>query len=393
MKNEQLQFYFDSIIIDTMFHDPRITKAAQSSGVVSSLAQWVFSYFGDKEKEFANSPDKIGAFISFLGPGIATALGSPLLGTVMMLAQSIFGFDLGKILESIGSEIKSLVTGGSSVSSEQVNNAVITSVVNNTPTDEPSEDHAKSLLERAEEFMGIKSAFTLREAELFKLAMEDFYNRVPDFDFNNPKMNIKVAAGWFSSPLASFLTGRHQSTKILVTVISFLVKAALAAFGFMAMGDVVKYFTGGGKKSTTPTSGTPGATETQMATAPPQTKFKPNPNYSEESFNGPGSRWMISADINSIDSILISWAESIYPELKGQDSLIRSTNTFNQVVSVIKAYNQGSAQPDVIFIPRIWKSRKNVVDQFMAEVAADSAATPSPAALPAPPTKTPAPAK
>lgn len=378
MISPELQIYIDATIVETVLADPRLTKQAQS-GIVSSLLQKVFDYFHTKFSEVRDSNGKVEMITNFLVPGILTAFGFPVLGFLSKIGEVLFHFDYAKIFEEIGASVKSLVTGGKQTNSGEVDK-VVSSVVNSNLPPEPTEDEMKKFVAAPIEK---QQKLTLRDAQLFKLAMEDFAANNLDVDISNPDINIKFAAGWFSSALATFLSSRHKTTKILVSVLGWIVKAMLAAGGFMVMGDVVNKLLGKSNSIDGQQPNQP-ASETTIATTPAvQTTFKVSPTYVPENNNGPYARWMIQADPNQLDSMLAGWATEIYPEARGHESAIRASRTFNTLVSALKAYNAGGP-PNTIFIPRQWKSRKQIVDQFMGEVSSASPtapSTPAPAAL------------
>lgn len=368
MVNESLQFYVDTLIAEAILTDPRLYKKAQS-GIVSSLIQKIVGEVHDKVKEVKDSDHKASLVLGFMVPGMLAASGFPVLGFLAKTAQVMFGFDFSKIFSEIGSTIKDLISGGKQTTSQAVDNVVSAAFTNNIPPDPTEETIGKTL--------GITAKLSLRDAQLFKIAMADYVAKNPDVNLMDPEVNVKFAAGLFSSALATFISSKGKITKILISILGWMIKAILASAGFMVMGDVINKVVGNTNSSM---DGQPSnsnvPTSAPISTGPAQTKFKVSPSYTEEANNGPMARWILQSDVSGIDSILINWADEIYPEARGQEPAMRSAATFNAVVNAIKAYNKGSP-PNMTFIPRQWKSRKQVVDQFMNEVAMHS----SPAAV------------
>lgn len=358
MTNEKLQFYVNTLVIETLLSDPRLVKGAQSSGIISSVIQTAYNYIKGKISSFENSQDKVGAIIDFIIPGALSAFGSPLLATITWIAENVFHFSFSAILKDVASEIKNLINGGKQTTTSEVQNAVIKSVVNNMPSAPSGQDTGK-----ASDNI-VKQNMTLREAQLYKLSFLNFLDQNPTFDPFNPKLTIKVAAG-----LLSFIGTRSKLTKIIIAVISWFVTAVLAASGFMVAGDVIHSIVGnisGSGGSAANSSST--STVSTVSNAPSQTRFKVSQNYNEESYNGPNSRWALGGDVSELPDLIVSWATEIYPDLKGHENEIKSDTIFNDVVNTIKAYNKGGT-PGAIFIPTQWHSRKDIVDQFMAELA------------------------
>lgn len=364
MVNEELQFYVDTLVLETILSNPRLSKNAQS-GMVSSLLQKVFQYTHEKIKDIQDSDHKIEMITNFLIPGMLTAFGFPFLGFLSKIGQMVFHIDFAKILGDIASSVKSLIVGGKQASSGEVDSVVNKVVMNNYPP-EPTETDINKFLPAQERV--VTNKLTLREAHLIKIAFADYALNNPEVNLHDPEMNVKFAAGLFQSALASFLSSRHKTMKILISVLGWMVKAILASAGFMVAGDAINKIVGG---TTNPIDGSQQSNKTEPTSvmAPPtQNIFKVNPGYVTENNNGPYARWMIQVDPNTIDNLLVSWTTDIYPDLKGQESAVRSSRTFQSVADVIKAYNAGGPS-NVTFIPRQWKSRKQVVDNFMAELA------------------------
>lgn len=378
MVNEGLQFYVDTLIVENLMSDPRLSKQAQS-GLVTSLIQKVFNYAHEQMQEFKDSDHKIAWLTNFLVPGVLTAFGFPVLGFLSRLAEVFFGMDFAKIFAEAGEAIKNLVVGGKQTNSAAVDSA-ISKVVINTPLGKPDPSSEEELEQRKQMLASAKMTF--RESQLFKIALVDYLEKNPDVNLTDPEINIKFAAGWFSSGLSTFVASRHKTIKILIAVIGWIAKALLAAGGFMVMGDVINSVIGG--KSTSPSSE---AIPSGAASNEPQTSidnanqnvFPVNPAYTPESFNTPYARWVIQSDPSSIDHLLLSWTIDIYPSLRGHESEIRGLGTFQSVEQIIKAYNAGGP-PNMTFIPRQWKSRKQVVDNFMNEAASKIKPSSSPLA-------------
>lgn len=371
MANEGLQFYVDTLIVETILSDPRLSKQAQS-GLVSSLIQKVYSYAHEKFQAVQDSDHKIAMISNFLIPGIFTALGFPVLGFLSKLGEMFFGLDFAKIFSEAAEAIKGLVVGGRQTTSSAVDD-VVNRVVSSAPT-KPDPKNEEELEERKK--MLTQAKLTLRDAQLFKIALTDYLHRNPDVNLYNPEMNIKFAAGLFSSSLSTFIASRHKTTKILIAVIAWIAKAVLAAGGFMVMGDVINSIVGTNSTTTPSAPNTsPSEPQAEVDTAN-QNIFPVAPGYVPENFNTSYARWVIQSDPSSIDHLLLSWATEIYPGLRGHESEVRSTTGFQNIENVIKAYNSGGP-PNITFIPRQWKSRKQVIDHFMNEVATKIKPTPN----------------
>lgn len=378
MVNQKLQSYVDLLVIETILSDPRITKTAQS-GVVSSLIQTVYNWASEQFNEFKASDQKAEMIFNFLIPGILGGFGFPVLGFLAKLAQVLFGIDFAAILKSIGSSLKNVISSGGKVSDGEVDSVVSNIFSAHMPPDPTEDDMAKFVSPNM-----IKTEhMTLREANLFKIALTDYVSKNPDVNLINPEINIKFAAGLFGSALATFIGSRGKTVKILISLVGWIFKTTLYAGGYMAVGSIIGKLIGHSTSDETTSTEPTGSKTTNVPMASPrQNVFPVSSSYAEENFNGPASRWTISGDVSNIDSMLVAWTDEIYPTVKGHEDIMKSCGTFQTVVNIIKSYNQGGP-PSVIFMPRQWKSRKQVIDLFMGEVAlkAPSSSPSAPATL------------
>lgn len=77
--------------------------------------------------------------------------------------------------------------------------------------------------------------------------------------------------------------------------------------------------------------------------------------------------WVVPLLNKSIEKTLVWWASTIYPELKGQESQLTQSNSFNNMVSILQAGLEQD-HPDYLTIPQGLHSRKDVVDRFAGSI-------------------------
>ena len=77
--------------------------------------------------------------------------------------------------------------------------------------------------------------------------------------------------------------------------------------------------------------------------------------------------WVVPLINKSIEKTLIWWAVTIYPELKGNESELTQSSSFNNMVSILKAGIEPN-HPDYLTIPQGLHTRKEVVDRFAGAV-------------------------
>lgn len=355
MMNER-QLLIDSIVAEAAFYDP-LFKSAEG-GALSSLVGIVTDYVSSK----IDPNNRAESVLSLLVPATFAALGGPfrILGFVMQIAESVFGISIGKIIMSIASEVKGLISGGGKVSSDQVNNIAQQAVLNNGGG-EATENEYNS-------YLRTNQSLTLSDALMFKKAA-DTYN-------NSLEKTAKMPGAGF----ATFLKSKNKSTSLLVALISIVVRTILWAGGFMLAEDGFNKLVGRPNSfDGTSDKRDPAKTVSDngmSAGVSHQKVFVVNPNYHEENLNNKYNRWVISGQIDSIDDVILGWALEVYPDLKGHENQVRNASNFQTLVNLIHTYNSNN-NTGAIFIPPAFKSKKQLVDKFIDEVAQ---ASPSPTA-------------
>lgn len=352
------QFYIDNMIVQTLLSSEGLTKEAQeASGLVSSLASKVKDYVADK----IVPGHEWESVINILTPGILMALNFPILAFAIKIAEMYFGLDPGKILMSAVDKIKSFA--GSKITSEQVDHAVNASVQENYGSEPTQAD-----------FQKFPKSATIRDAQIVKIALtaamaEISFEELVCFQ-NGDMADIKKRAQIVSSFLR-FVGLKSKTSSLLGKIIGWIIKVALASAGFMVVGDLFNKVVGRTDKPSTPSGlpGMPGSGPATPVSLPKstQTSLKVNPNYMNEKLNY-ATGWIEMVSPEQIGDQIVHWAENIYPDLQGDDSAIRSSPGFNKLVEIIKEYNEKNTT-NITFMPKIFHSRKDVVDVFIDDVA------------------------
>lgn len=323
----------DVAILEALLSDHVLVKLGQT-GVMSSML--------GKMKDYVVNHIKQDGIVNLLAPATLAALGHPVLGIILKLAESWFGLDLDKIFSGIVSEIKSLISGGTKTTSSAIEHIVNGAVMSNMGNDPTQQDLDK---------IQNKTSMTLEEAKLYNITVIGINEQI--------KKNAVIAE------LLRFVGLKYATAKALSLVIGWLVKVVLWAGGFMVADDAVHAIMGS-KKETSENAATT-QEDTIPASTSTQTTFKENPNYNDIKMNM-GDRWIESVPPNRIADDIVQWVKSIYPDTKDMDNEIRSSNGFQKVVQMIGDYNRTNTT-DITFMPKVFTSRKNVVDRFIDEVA------------------------
>jgi hypothetical protein len=359
----ELSFYVDTMVVETLLLDNHLSKTAQAGSIVSGLIEKVTHYVNNH----IDPNDKVGSLLNILAPGALSvafsAMGLGWLGILFGLALKVFNIDVKGILSSIYDKVKSMISGGKQVSSTEVDDAVQSSVQEHvTPATEEEAGQAMQLLDRK------KSSQLLRDARMLKLAMVAYH-----------QAEMKKQA--LPSFLSMFSSRKSTTANILTKVLGWIFKIALASAGFMVAGDVINKFLGRpnalddtiqkGRPVGQSESGT--TTEAPALTLPVshQTKFPMNPGFRSEVRNTGSSNWVesVANDRPSIESMLVQFAKDVYQGLNGKESIIRSTPGFRAIADKITFYNHQAEGNPMVFIPRYFKSKKQIVDYFIDDVA------------------------
>lgn len=368
MSNPQLQTYVDYLVVEALLSNPRITKKADGevAGLIGTVKDYILRHI-DKE-------NPISSVLGLLVPGALAALGFPMLAGILKVAEMVLGFDIADILRNIGSYVTSLVSGGKKTDSETVKAGVMQAVNSQATIPVTDEDMARVNKFNEQAKTTKSSALTLDQALFFKKSVATFLNENPDFDFGNPKFTMKVYAKWSVSDIGRIFGFKITTGEILVSLLGWIVTTALATAGFMVAEDGIhallgqpNHFDGSAKPgAASPQSGSAQMVSSTLPTASTQRKFQVNPNYSQESFNSEYDSWIIKGTANDLPSIIANWATEIYPDVD-RSSLASSAN-FKTLLSLIEKNNEGNTTK-TLFMPKFLKSRKQVVDTFIDDVA------------------------
>lgn len=354
--NVELRFYFDTIIVEAILSNDGFEKNA-SGDIIFGITNTVKNYVSNH----IDPNDKSGSLLNMLAPGaisvMFSAMGMGKIGLLFGLAASVFHIDVKSILQSIYEKIKSLISGDKKVSSTQIDNAVQSTMQEHVNVD-PSTDLSKLQTDSFQQEM--------RDAKIIKLALDSYDEKIK---------GLKKAADF------SFLKSRRNKTVgIIGKILSWVFKIALASAGFMVAGDAVNKLLGRPNAiDGTVRDGKPIETvKMQQAPVSSQNKFPIKSTYVDTKYNS-GSNWIEKVVNNkpSIENMIIRFVHEVYDGLNGQDNLIRSTHGFQLTAHNINWYNRSAIGDPIVFIPKTFTSKKQLVDFFIDQVAAKAHGSPN----------------
>lgn len=316
-----IQFYHDDLVVNSFLY-----KTAQDS---SSLISAISTYFSNNIDE----DNKTKSIVNLLAPGVvfnilSKGLGLTWVGFALSVAMRVFHIDVYAILQSIYNQIKPSIENNSKLSSDQVHNIV------------------KSSVENSYQPTSTSKAAEVRQAILFKIALEDY--------------QINKNAQVFGKAPISLLT----------SILSWFFKIALASAGFMVAGDAINKvlnkpnaFDSSYKEGKTP----PIKEQTAIINST-QTKYPVKSSYIDTKYNQ-GTPWSVNANNSpeGIEDMLVQFAHDVY-DIKDDPNITTGT-AFNVLKARIVAFNKSSEGDNLVFIPQYLNSKKEIVDTFIDEVA------------------------
>jgi hypothetical protein len=361
--SHSISFAVDTLIVECLLSDERFVKNAQGTSIISDLAGGIKRYVANK----IDSGDVTGSLLNILAPGaiatILSFLGFGWLGWLIALSMRIFHIDVKAIWTSIHNKVKGLISGGNKASSADIDSAVQSAVQDNT---KPATEED---VEAAQKSLGTESSLKmLQEARMLKLAMIEYRD-----------MAKTKTAGPASALLSAFSGRKAMTTSLLGKVLGWIFKIALAAAGLMVTGDVVnKVLDRPNALDGSVQKGKPvGETAAPaVPVAPPmpkttQTKFKVKSGYQNTPKNTSATNWVenVRNDESSIEQMLVDFTKEVYDGVDNLDSVIRGTAGFQAIADKIVFYNQAAKGNSLVFIPKMFVTKKQIVDYFIDDVA------------------------
>lgn len=362
ISNSEVSFCVDTLLVETVLADPKFYKKA---GFVQDLLAKVKDYFSRQ----IDPKNPVSSVLSILAPGalwlLFQTLGIGKWGFLLGLLMDTFHVNVGGMLSSLYNKVKAMISGGKQVSSADVDSAAeaTTQEFNKPPTPEEEEEGAKALQsttvpgqgQAADDQKVYSSLELLSDAKMFRLALIDYENE----KLRLTKDNVVKTAGIFGST-------KSKGTSLLGKIFGWIIKLALASAGLMVAGDVANEVMGrpsalsGTYQRGQEPSEAPAAPVTPRST---QTKFQ---------LKGDGplpSSMPIVNNPQNIENMLVQITKDVYGGLDGKDGIIRNSPAFQAVKENIVWYNTHNEGSSITFIPGMFKSKKQLVDYFIDDVA------------------------
>lgn len=331
--NSEFSFYMDTLIVQEALLDDAMIKRA---GILSTIKDTIVNHF----QSHANPDDPAGTLLNFLAPGAISMLIGGWLGPTFGLAMRVLNIDVASILRSIYNGVKELTNNNKQISSTQVDDLVNSSIQSST-----------GQIVQASSFDQ-----QLKDAKFLKLAVIDLHQDRVSED------QLKVV----------FAYGRRDKTiAILGKLLSWILKVAISSAGLMVAGDAVNKMLGRPNAfDKTIEKGKPVEQPAPAARVPTQTKFLVNPSYNDVQHTSGSWIENFPNTQSGVENMLLTFVKEVYKGLDGLDSVIKSSPGFKATVDEILWFNHSAAGDPIVFLPKFFTSKKQVVDHFIDDIAA-----------------------
>lgn len=365
ISNSEVSFCVDTLLVETVLSDPKLYKKA---GFVQDLLGKVKEYFSHQ----IDPKNPVKSVIDILAPGalwlLFQSIGIGKWGFLLGLLMDTFHVDVSGMLTSLWNKVKEMVGSGNKTSSAQVDAATQATVqeFNKPPTPEEEQKGLEELKKKQQEQQQhaddqkvYSSLELLEDARLFRLALVNYEAQA----LRLTKDGIQKTAGVFGATKA-------KGTSLLGKIFGWIIKLALASAGLMVAGDVANEMLGRPSAlSGTYQRGQESSQQQSTAPAGPhttQTKFPPKGD-------GPMPATIpIVNNAQNIENFLVQVTKDVYSGLDGKENDIRNSPAFQAVKDNIVWYNTHNEGSSVTLIPGLFKTKKQLVDYYIDDVAKKS---------------------
>ena len=336
-----------NLVIESLLLNENIIKNADGS--LSNIPDMLKSYV---------TPDKRNAagVISLLLPGTLFMLlsGHPVLRILFAVASSYYQIEVQEIIASMLNSIKPDIASGKKISEEKIDQAAESATSAPTTKPESAPDDEFSL---ENDGMNTNSSYEIKNIRKLSLTLIAYSNDNSEFQFSKYAQKAGVTA----------LTTRFA----LKSILSWVFKIILASAGFLIIGSLLRDVIQPSEKSKQQKQQEVSKIYDQPLVVATQTKFKKNPNYVDQKYPAPW-RITMSANQESIEDMIVDFAQEVYLGLDNADNMIKSSSGFGVVVKNILRNNKSNIGYNVVIMPEVFTSKKQIVDTFIDEVAKNS---------------------
>lgn len=355
-----------------LYNDLLLIEAFQSNKEPSLFVKNAFSFsqfFTDVKNYFSNQinpNDKLGSVVNLIAPGIIfRALGMGKIGTLLSIVASAMGIDFAGMIRSTWQKLHPLF------SNEKISEADIDAAVNDavmsqdTTLTEDQKNKAADALKKM-------SSLTIANVLELRAIADSTYNRIIK------KESVNDIKSYYLN-LSKTAAGKGIKSNLIIfagKIIKFIFTALVAALGINLTTNVAKKVFNkpnafDGPIHTNNKEQIPSEQTEQIVNKSNQTTFQLDSGYQNKQYNGVNSSWIekYPNTTSGITKMLLDFAKDVYNGLDGLDSRISNVGDFVNTLNKIEQYNVLSAGDNVVFLPKQFKTKKQIVDTFIDDVA------------------------
>lgn len=324
----ELQYLADTILIESIAKNDSLISLAQegiTSTITNGLRSYIQSLFDPKK------PISISSLTSLLVGGLLWKLPGKKFAILYSLASAL-GFDWKSFWENVGKEVvdfvKEIIASGKKADPEQTASRV-NSIVSQAVSSSFSDNVNKTKLEE------LAKSGDLAQSGVDQQQVNDM------FSFSNINAELIKTAG-----------SKSKLAGVIIKIVGWLIITLLGVIGVSMLG-----------KTTIKTDNSKSEQVEQNAGIGKLISI--SPNAPQELFslhkNNMSSIWIEHGDINNIESILLSWIFSAYPQLKKYETQLKESAGFNSMVDKFQERNRLANGLNMISIPRPYQRKIDIV--------------------------------
>lgn len=364
MINANLQYLVESMAMEDLCKQS-FTKNAQMSSVISSIYETIKGYI---MKSF--DPERpVESIMALAAPSVLRSIGLGPIGWLFWIAETFFNVDFKPIFSDILAPIKSILSSAKTANPIQMTmeqaQGYVEPVVSNFV--ETMKSGASATKESIEE--------KLKTVSLPKTSLnnENLLHNVKDikiilsqleshglFEKNARYGKLGIAAGLLYA-------AKDKLFPVIGSALSWILKTVLVSLGFVVAGGAVKDMLGVAKDTLGIGDSKPQSWFPSTTTVP--SGLQEDRSLGKEYYGTHNDLWIESFSTTNLANTLADWAIKIYPALKDSKAIILSSPVFHNILSEIEDANNENQMPNSTVMPPNFKSRKQVVDSFVSDVA------------------------
>jgi hypothetical protein len=370
MSNSEASFYVDTLLVETVLSDGKFHKTA---GFISDVLSKVKDYFG----AHIRSDHAVEDVLRILAPGalwlFMQSIGLGKWGFLLGLLVDVFHIDIPGMIKSLYEKVKEMISGGQKVSSAQIDSATqeVAQQYSIPGNAEEAQQGYRNLQKKqqesgkADDHKVYSSLELLSDARMLRLAL---------IEYEHQQMRLTKNAIGLTDFVGGYSRTKSKGSSLLSKILGWVIKIALFSGGLMIAGDAVNALLGrpsamtgsyqAGKDDYNPL-GPSGSSAPAAPSGPVSTQTK----FPAKADSPLPTSWPLVNNAGNIENMLIQFTKDVYSGLDGKENIIRSSPAFQAAKENIRWFNIHNEGSSVIFLPDIFKSKKDLVDHYIDDVA------------------------